>query len=92
MATDGSSMTHLHTVNSVVHDHYILIATRIYGCLRLERNWFVCRREVGNIYDLHAVVICAVAMSSSLPNCNDRPFVFARQLANDQILLILPHS
>ena len=57
-------MVRLHTVNSVVRGHYILIATRIYGFLRLERNWFVYRKEVGNIYDLHVVAIEVVILRS----------------------------
>ena len=38
MATDGSLMAHLHTLNSVV---LAITYIGIYGRLRLVRNWFV---------------------------------------------------
>ena len=53
MATDGSLMVHLHTLNSVVRGHHIYkdIWTPMIG------EELVCRWEVGNIYDLHTVAI-----------------------------------
>ena len=54
MATDGSSMAHFHTLNSVVLGHHIY---KNIWMLTIGEEELVCRREVGNIYDLHIVAI-----------------------------------
>ena len=53
MATNGSLMAHLHTSNSVVLGHHIY--KDIWTPTISEER--VCQREVGNIYDFHAVAI-----------------------------------
>ena len=77
MATDGFSMAHLHTLNSMVLGYHI------YKDIWMPRigEELVCQREVGKIYDLHTVaILCGGDVVGHVPHTISTPCnVFIRK-------------